>query len=907
MTRTFTLGRYTCVERLGTSPVGELWRAKRFGLIGVERQFLLTRMHAPLSKDEAALARLQASLKIASELELERSALGLLRLCEQTTQGPEPHFVVCEFPGFADLRKLRSGLDLVVAKERIAGLWPAIVAFVGRSLSGTLAAAHERGLWHGLLSPASVWISAEGHVLLADLGLAQVLQAAAWQSDPNLKQIQGYLPKEVQAGNIAPSSDCDIFALGVLLNELLGKVSGTAETKGLLDGLRRLISRASAATRAERAASMRELAQGFESLPLGAPLLRSAKETLAHVAEHFQLFGDTVPQPVTLSDRSSAEPLPPPPGGKPGDSKLNAPNASAKNRSSIPVDKPDKNASQAAARAGVESRQPARPKGRPVEVLAEIRSETDDTPLPASRPLLATGPKLPALNDDTGRKLASAARSMDDATPTPGATFSESKKLRSSSREDLRPRSGIDWLTSKSDKLATEPIAEKLEAEKTSPKKSTGSMPVVAARKATVPPTGTADRAAPDEKPASAGRISSPASAPAGQAADRRRSNPVSVNPRARSTGRTNQAVSASTPTAEVDVATASAEFEVLEREAGSQSSSASTLRRAAAALSGTDPLGASETSPQLTPIKVLLERSRLDEEPTNPVSLEEVAKAAALADEPSPQLRRRSGPISEPSARVLSNTAPAQIVPETNGLESPAVQAPGPKELAPQSAADVSVGSPEEDVKEQATAKKPRLALFAGGSLALLLACGFLYWLVAAPTAGTSSGKPDLAPPAQAMDGGTAKESSRIPPDTLVLSSTPEATVLIDGSEKGKTPLTLKLREGQHKLLLVAEEYVLLRREVSGGSKLDLKLERAKLPDDVAGEAMLKIKCKSEGKLRILVDGNDSGRTCPSEDLSLAAGKHVLGFLDPTTDETKEKKIKAKAGKKPTKVKVKF
>ena len=145
------------------------------------------------------------------------------------------------------------------------------------------------------------------------------------------------------------------------------------------------------------------------------------------------------------------------------------------------------------------------------------------------------------------------------------------------------------------------------------------------------------------------------------------------------------------------------------------------------------------------------------------------------------------------------------------------------------------------------------------------------------------------------------------MPADSLVLSSTPPATVIIDGAEKGKTPTTLKLTAGKHKLVLVAEEHQLLRRDVTGGNRLDIKLERAKLPEDVVGDAGLKIKCKTEGKLRILVDAHDTGRTCPTEDLSLAPGKYVFGFLDPATDELKEKKVKVKKGKKPAKVKVKF
>ena len=128
-----------------------------------------------------------------------------------------------------------------------------------------------------------------------------------------------------------------------------------------------------------------------------------------------------------------------------------------------------------------------------------------------------------------------------------------------------------------------------------------------------------------------------------------------------------------------------------------------------------------------------------------------------------------------------------------------------------------------------------------------------------------------------------------------------------VDGKPQGKTPLTTKLTPGPHKLLLVADQYQLLRKDVTAPSKLSLKLEPTRLPSDVVGEQVVSVKCKSEGRLRILVDGHDTGLTCPTEELLLSPGKRVFGFLNPLTDELQEKKGKVKKGKKPTKIKVKF
>ena len=122
-----------------------------------------------------------------------------------------------------------------------------------------------------------------------------------------------------------------------------------------------------------------------------------------------------------------------------------------------------------------------------------------------------------------------------------------------------------------------------------------------------------------------------------------------------------------------------------------------------------------------------------------------------------------------------------------------------------------------------------------------------------------------------------------------------------------GRTKVEGWLTVSDNAVTLFAQEYKLLRREVTAGSELSLKLERAKLPDDVAGSQVVKIKCKTKDELRILVDGNDTGLACPTEALLLSPGRHTFSFLQPTTEELQDKQQKVKGGKGATKLKVKF
>jgi hypothetical protein len=535
VTRTFTLGRYTCVERLGIGPVGELWRAKRFGLIGVEKQYSLSRLHPALAKDAAAGGRLTAALKLYTELEVELEALSgmdneaarLLHLYEHAAApGGADSYVVCEFPGFADLRKLRAGFERVAPRERAAELWPAILTFIGRAVATLLSQAQARGLWHGLLSPASIYIGEGGRVLIGELGFAQALPARGLAGDANLKPLLPYLPKELASGT-PPSADCDIFALGAILDELCGPGS----TAG---GVKALVERAHATNRTERPATMAGLAAAFSALPLSSTQSAEVQKTLAQLAQQFQLTGDSVPQPVTVSERSSAEPLPPPPGSRSIDiSKANLGGVSGKIRPSVPA-KPS--GDRKAMRDISDISQPPRHVPAPPPETATIaRHESEETPLPASRPMLATNPKLATIPADRPVTGPQAKAATDgDKRPRTGAQDAP-KPPRTSSKDDIRlqrARSGIDWLNSKSDQLPVDEAAKQGTGQQTPPAKPTPAKPT------------------PDEaRPATASRTPTP---PGGQ--PKRRSNPVTVNPRARAVGSRSGSASATTPTAEVDI-----------------------------------------------------------------------------------------------------------------------------------------------------------------------------------------------------------------------------------------------------------------------------------------------------------------------------------------------------------------
>lgn len=753
LSRTFTLGRYTCVERLGQSPVGEVWRAKRFGLAGLDRQYLVYRIAAAqLAQDSTATLRLQAALRSVSEIQHQN----MLRIEEFGNQAGD-QFVAYEFAGFAALSKLKNGLDLL--GDEAKGLLPQIVALIGQQAARALLAAQERGVMHGLLSPSCIWVDPSGEVHIAELGLWAVLPQGAWNLDGALKPLAPYLAPELIASGV-PGPRSDVFALGSLFAEQLKLVSPdklTAESKAALAALQTICQKSTDKTAGQRPSSMLELIKQLDAVKV----TEAAATQLARFGQLFELAGDTVPQSVTTSDRSAAEPLPPPPSmkiavGKPGDA-------------------------------------------------------------PASK------------------------------SPAGGATKAPTAKTSA-------------------------PPSAKAEA----------------------PPSTKPEPDASDAKAAA---------------------NPVTINPRAAfGAGMAGGAASAVTPTADVD--SAAAEI-AADNGTGGKSGAGSPKKRPSspATEAAADHISVTDTNPAMIPLpkpkrNTAKPSKAVGDEPTNQVKLA-AAEAALAAEQAADQA---AAPGSEPAISDPSTLEASELLEENPALNSTGnYSQPELPPVTPEIAEAAGMSSPqaaspsaplaEPSPLPKSPPKKLTTTAFVGIGVGAALVAGIAMFALIGRGPTTGSGLSD----AGAADGMSAHSDTiaKAPSDEIQIESTPSAAVFLDGESKGKAPLKLKVKAGTHKLLIVADSYKLWKQEVSGGQSVTAKLVKASLPDDLSGSAAVKVKCKRDGELRILVDGNDSGLSCPTEELLLKPGKYTLGFLSPTSDELREKSIKVK--KKGLKLKVKF
>lgn len=106
-----------------------------------------------------------------------------------------------------------------------AGLAPDLACRWFRQIAGAVAHAHECGILHRDLKPANVLVAPDGELKVADFGLARPVHRRVHQlSLTRAGLVAGtaeYLPPEAYRRDYQPSPAGDVFALGVMLHEML--------------------------------------------------------------------------------------------------------------------------------------------------------------------------------------------------------------------------------------------------------------------------------------------------------------------------------------------------------------------------------------------------------------------------------------------------------------------------------------------------------------------------------------------------------------------------------------------------------------------------------------------------------------------------------------------------------------
>lgn len=296
-----TLGKYQIVKAIGRGGMGEVYLARERG---GGRRVALKLVHRPEDPERAAV--------YAQLFDNETRLVGLLdhpgivRLYEAGREG-DIYFVAMEYIGGAQT------LEIYCRPQSL--LPPARVMSVVGACAEALAHAHERGVVHRDIKPANLLLGASGEIKISDFGIAVLATSDVLDTQPLLVLGSPLYMSPEQIREEPLTGQSDVFALGVVLYELLtGSHPFAARTlaavthkvleepvaaiahgrAGISDRLRAIVARSLAKSRAARYPSAAELAADLrsEGEQPGAPVAGSRRIEALRALACFTRFSE---------------------------------------------------------------------------------------------------------------------------------------------------------------------------------------------------------------------------------------------------------------------------------------------------------------------------------------------------------------------------------------------------------------------------------------------------------------------------------------------------------------------------------------------------------------------------------------------------------------------------------------
>jgi len=156
-------GRYRLLRPVGSGAPAHVYVAED---VRLKRRVALKLLHPALATDAAFLRRFQAEAQTAAALRHQ----GIVRVYDWGEDAGNAYLTMELLEGGSLRSLLDSGRRLTVSQ----------VAALALDVASALAYAHARGLVHRDVKPANLLFDEDGHVSVADFGIARALAEASW-------------------------------------------------------------------------------------------------------------------------------------------------------------------------------------------------------------------------------------------------------------------------------------------------------------------------------------------------------------------------------------------------------------------------------------------------------------------------------------------------------------------------------------------------------------------------------------------------------------------------------------------------------------------------------------------------------------------------------------------------------
>ena len=208
------VGPYQIIEKLGQGGMATVYKAYHAGL---DRYVALKVLHPDLTGDPTFIARFQREARVIEELDHPN----IVPVHDFSEHDGYPYLVM----------KFIEGETLKARLER-GSLTSSEINKIVDAVGSALTYAHQQGILHRDIKPSNVLMAKDGHIFLADFGLARIAQAttSTLTNDAILGTPQ-YISPEQAMGKSDLDERTDIYSFGVMLYEMtVGRVPFSADT-----------------------------------------------------------------------------------------------------------------------------------------------------------------------------------------------------------------------------------------------------------------------------------------------------------------------------------------------------------------------------------------------------------------------------------------------------------------------------------------------------------------------------------------------------------------------------------------------------------------------------------------------------------------------------------------------------